>query len=259
MIPWRFLKRFSCFATTYQRHAKSRVERDGREFSERPWQIDRIERGPIDWHIILMAVRVIARTRSEPARRESRSNLFGPACPTRPCSIIATRRCKCATIYEIERVYPGDTAIPWIKFRVAVNLDHLLRHGKHNFKLSFANKHGPWRAERFLLVPNKFFPSPPLAPALSTTDGGFEKSYLCVTFRKLLPLSILFVRRSHAIFRNFSLAQITRDAIIERWKLYWNLLWSSTINTASNLISSARIRSSHATFATSFQMNFDFL
>lgn len=38
---------------------------------------------------------------------------------------------------------------------------------------------------------------------LSTTDDGFEKSYLCVTFRKLRPLSVSFVRRSYAIFREF--------------------------------------------------------
>lgn len=105
----------------------------------------------------------------------SRSNLFGPA---RLCPIIGTRRCKCATIYEIERVYPpGDTAISWIKFRIAVNLDHLLRHGKHNFKLSFAaNKHEPRRAERFLRVsPPRINSSPRELP---TTDGGFEELFM---------------------------------------------------------------------------------
>jgi len=155
-----------------------------------------------------MAVCVIVVHRVNQQVRGSRSNLFEPACPARPCSIIALHADANARRYTKSnaRVYPpGDTAISWIKFRVAVNLGHLLRHGKHNFKLSFANKHGPWRAERFLYVPfsppplpNKFL-LPPLCE-LPSTNGGFEKSYLYVTFRKLLPLSVLFVRRSHAIF-----------------------------------------------------------
>lgn len=224
MIPWRFLKRFSCFAV-YQRHAEAgpRTERAAyttRIFRKAVWQIDRIERGPIDWHIILMAVRVIAGARSESMRKPALIYL-DPRAPRAPAQLSLhadanARRYTKSNAYIRQAIRRS----PWIKFRVAVNLDHLLRRGKHNFKLSFANKHEPWRAERFLLAfPNKFF----LPCELSTDDDGFEKSYLCVTFCKLRPLSVSFVSRSHAIFCEFfARADATRRAIIERWKLHRN-------------------------------------
>lgn len=163
MIPWRFLKRFSCFAA-YQRQAVSRTERGRirRRIFRKPVtnRSDRT-RGPIDWHIILMVVRVIAGANPGAA---AALIYLDPACPAHPPAQLSLHVDANARRYTKSSAYPpGDPAISWIKFRVAVNLDHLLRHGKHNFRLSFANKHGP-RDRGFprapFSVPNKFFFSP---------------------------------------------------------------------------------------------------
>jgi len=177
-----------------------------------------------------MAVCVIVVHRVNRQVRGSRSNLFEPACPARPCSIIALHADANARRYTKSnaRVYPpGDTAISWIKFRVAVNLGHLLRHGKHNFKLSFANKHGPWRAERFLYVPF----SPPPFRINSCFPLSVNYPQLMVALKRVIytwPFAncslCLFYLSGGAMrfFRIFYSQMSARCAIIERWKLHRN-------------------------------------
>lgn len=218
MIPMTFPKTIFMFcrvsASRWGRAARN-ARRTRRVFSEKP-VTNRSDRTRSDWlaHYFNGGLRYSRGTERTGRGAEAASNLFGSACPARLCPIIATRRCKCATIFEIERVYPpGDTAIPWIKFRIAVNLDHLLRREKHNFKLSFANIHG-------LSVSSPRCRTNSSSPGeLPTTDGGFEKSYLFM--RNLSQIASFVGFTCQEELRDFS--RIFRSRRCRAVRYYWEM------------------------------------